>query len=166
MPSATKIHHEWTAQRIAIDNVRLSINPLPASLLTFWLLCLLPAFIDGSVYADWVTVEKPYPVRELQTVYFDPTTIRREGDLVAIWQLTDYKWMRGGARGTPRFLSTIIHKQFDCADKRLRLLAYREFTHSMATGEASWGYVDTDMWLPVEPDSINHALWEIVCGPP
>jgi hypothetical protein len=48
------------------------------------------------VYADWVTVEKPYPVRELQTVYFDPATIRREGNLVAIWQLTDYKWMRGG----------------------------------------------------------------------
>jgi len=134
--------------------------------MTCWLLCIILAFITGPVYADWVMVEKPYPVRELQTLYVDPATIHREGNLVTIWQLTDFRWMQGGPRATPRFLSTTTRKQFECTDKRLRLLAYTEFSHRMAAGIASNGYVDKDIWLPVEPDSINHALWEIVCGQP
>jgi hypothetical protein len=70
--------------------------------------------------------------------------------------------MQGGPREPPRFLSTITHKQFDCMDKRIRLLAYTEFSHRMAAGTASNGYVDKDRWLPVEPDSINEALWEVL----
>jgi hypothetical protein len=34
----------------------------------------------------------------------------------------------------------------------------------MGTGIAANGYVDKDNWLPVEPESINQALWEIACG--
>lgn len=59
-----------------------------------------------------------------------------------------------------------IHKQFTCINKRIWLLAWKEFTHRMATGTASAGYVDKDTWLTVEPDSINQALWEPVCGQP
>jgi len=127
---------------------------------------MLLVFSDNPASADWVTVEKPYPVRELQTLYIDPATIHREGNLVEVQQLTDYRWMQGGPRGTPRFLSTTIHKQFKCTDKRLRLLAYTEFSHRMTVGIASNGYVDKDRWLPVEPDSINEALWEILCKKP
>ena len=130
----------------------------------FWLLTILLGLSLGPVYAEWVVVERPYPVPELHTVYVDPTTMRREGSLVTIWQLTDFRWMQGGPRATPRFLSTKTQKQFECVGKRIRLLAYTEFSHRMATGKASGGYVDKDIWLPVEPDSINQALWEVACG--
>jgi hypothetical protein len=93
----------------------------------------------------------------------DPSTIRREGNFAEVWQLTDYRWMQGEPRATPRFLSMIAHKQFECMDKRLRLLAYTEFSHRMAAGNASNGYADKGRWLPVEPDSINEALWEVLC---
>jgi hypothetical protein len=72
--------------------------------------------------------------------------------------------MQGSARGPTRFLSTETHKQFDCAEKRLRLLAFTEFSHRMATGIRADGYVDTGSWIPVEPESTNQALWEIACG--
>jgi hypothetical protein len=127
---------------------------------------LLLAFGEHQAFAEWVTVEKPYPVRELQTLYIDPATIHREGNLVDVWQLTDYRWMQGGPKATPRFLSTTIHKQFECTGKRLRLLAYTEFSHRMAAGDASNGSVDKDRWLPVEADSINEALWTILCSQP
>lgn len=166
MLPATRFHPECRAQHLIVDSGRLSITLLPALFLTCWLLFVCLVLGDGPVYADWVTVEKPYPVRELQTLYLDPATIHREGNLVAIWQLTDFRWMQGGPRATPRFLSTTTHKQFECTHKRLRILAYSEFSQRMATGIASNGYVDKDMWLPVEPDSINQALWEIVCGQP
>jgi hypothetical protein len=152
-------------------NVRYSqypfIKPIAAGLIPFLLLpCLLLAFGDHQASAEWVAVEKPYPVRELQTLYIDPATIHREGNLVDVWQLTDYRWMQGGPKATPRFLSTTIHKQFECTDIHLRLLAYTEFSHRMAAGNSSNGYVDKDRWLPVEADSINEALWNILCSQP
>ena len=97
------------------------------------------------------------------TVYVDSNTIRKEGSLVTMWQLIDFKTMQGG-RSPSRFSSTKIHKEFDCAEKRLRLLAFTEFSRRMGTGIAANGYVDKDNWLPVKPDSINHALWEVACG--
>ena len=96
------------------------------------------------------------------TTYADPDTIRREGNLVTLWQLTDFKWTQGGIVGR-RFLSTKTHKQFDCAAKRVRLLAYTEFSHRMEIGIAYDGYVDQDNWLPVEPESLIQPLWEVAC---
>ena len=135
-----------------------------AYFLGFWLLITLLVLSSGPVYAEWVAVEKNYLSPGLQTVYVDPDTIRREGNLVTLWQLNDFKWMQGNPKGTPRFLSTKTHKQFDCAEKRLRLLAFTEFSRRMGTGIRNDGYVDKDNWLPVEPDSINQALWEVACN--
>ena len=83
---------------------------------------------------------------------------------MTMWQLIDFKWMQGNPRGPYRFLSTETHKQFDCAEKRLRLLAFTEFSRHMGIDIPADGYVDTGNWLPVEPESINHALWEMACG--
>ncbi len=47
----------------------------------------------GPVYVEWVTVGNNYLLPGRQTVYVDPDTIRREGNLVTLWQLTDFVWM-------------------------------------------------------------------------
>jgi len=136
--------------------------PLSCSL-GFWLLSTFLVLGRGPVYAEWVAVEKNYQVPGLQTVYVDPATIRREGNLVMLWQLTDFKTVQGGM-GPDRFLSMKIQQQFDCAEKRLRLLAFTEFSRRMGTGIPANGYVDKDTWLPVKPDSMDQALWELACG--
>jgi hypothetical protein len=115
-------------------------------------------------HAEWVAVEKVYRLPGFQTVYVDPDMTRRAGNLVTIWQLTDFKWMQGSARGPARFSSTKTHKQFDCTEKRVRLIAYTEFSLQMGAGKPVDGYVDRDSWLPVEPDSINYVLWQFACG--
>ena len=135
-----------------------------AYFLGFCLLITLLVLSRGPVYAEWVAIAKKYQSPGLQTVYVDPDTIRREGNLVTMWILIDWKWMQGNPKGTPRFLSTKTQKQFDCVDKRLRLLAFTEFSRRMGTGIPANGYVDKDNWLPVEPDSMNQALWEVACG--
>lgn len=128
------------------------------SLIIFLFLRSIPA------YAEWEAVEKDYLLPGLQTVYVDPESIRREGNLVTIWQLIDFRWMQGNPRGPHRFLSTKTHKQFDCVEKRVRLLAFMEFSRGMGTGMPRDGYFDKDNWLPVEAESISHALWEAACG--
>ena len=136
-------------------------------LLGFWSLITLLVLSSGPVYAEWVAVEE---TPSLRTVYFDPDTIRREGNLVMLWLLMDFQWMQGnvglGRFGLDpsRFLSTKTQMQFDCAEKRLRLLAYSEFLRHMGTGRRNDGYVDTGNWVPVKPDSMNQALWEVACG--
>src|SRR5215210_7686768 len=97
----------------------------------FWsvIICFFLSTIPA--HAEWVAVDAPHLLPGLQTVYIDPDTIRREENLVAIWQLIDFRWMQGNPRGTPRFLSTKTHKQFDCTEKRLRLLAFTEFSRPM-----------------------------------
>jgi hypothetical protein len=136
----------------------------------FWSLITLLMLSSVPAYAEWVAVEKDYLLPGLQTVYVDPDTIRREGNLVTMWQLIDFKSMQGNAGmgplgfGPHRFLSTKTHKQFDCAEKRLRLLAFTEFSRGMGTGIPANGYVDHGNWIPVEPESINQALWDVACG--
>jgi hypothetical protein len=136
----------------------------------FWSLITLLVLSSVPAYAEWMAVEKDYLLPGLQTVYVDPDTIRREGNLVTMWQLIDFTWMQGNAGlgrlgfGPHRFLSTKTHKQFDCAETRLRLLAFTEFSGRMGTGILADGYVDKDNWISVEPDSINQALWEVACG--
>jgi hypothetical protein len=136
----------------------------------FWSLITLLVLSSVPAYAEWVAVEKDYLLPGLQTVYVDPDSIRREGNLVTMWQLIDFKSMQGNAGmgpfgfGPNRFLSTKTHKQFDCAGKRLRLLAFTEFSRGMGAGIPANGYVDNSNWLPVEPESINQALWDVACG--
>ena len=106
------------------------------SLIIFLCLSSIPA------YAEWVAVEKDYLLPGLQTVYVDPDSIRREGSLVTIWQLIDFTWMQGNAKAPQRFLSTKTQKQFDCAEHRLRLLAFTEFSRGIGTGIPRGGYVN------------------------
>jgi hypothetical protein len=137
---------------------------LSVSASVFWSLIVFLYLSCVPAYAEWVAVERDYPLSGLQILYVEPDTIWREGSLVTLWQLIDFKWMQGSARGPTRFLSTKTHKQFNCEEKRLRLLAVTQFSHSMGTGISANGYVDKDNWLPVERESINHALWELACG--
>lgn len=139
-------------------------SEVAACLSAFWSLaaCLLLNSLPAS--AEWVVVEKDHLSPGLQTVYVDPDSIRREGDLVTMWQLIDFRWMQGSARGPTRFMSTETQKQFDCAEKRVRLLAFTEFSRGMGTGISADGYVDKGNWMPIAPDSMNQALWEVGCG--
>ena len=145
-------------------------TPPLAYLSCFWSLITLLFLSSVPAYAEWMAVKKDYLSPGLQTVYVEPDTIRREGNLVTIWQLIDFKWMQGNQGmgrlefGPHRFFSTKTRKQFDCAEKRLRLLAFTEFSQHMGTGISANGYVDKDHWLPVEPESISQALWEVACG--
>jgi hypothetical protein len=142
-----------------------SFITLPLAYLSgFWALVTLLFLSSAPAYAEWMAIEKHYLLPGLQTVYVDPESIRREANLVTMRQLVDFRWMQGSARGPARFMSTETHKQFDCAEKRVRLLAFTEFSHRMGTGIRTDGHVDKGIWIPVEAESINQALWEVGCG--
>ena len=163
MPFSTRPYFRFPAHNLASSNADPFLKlPLVygfgfGSLLAFLVLGI------GPLYAEWVPVEGYAQVPGLQTEYVDPDTIRKEGNLVTLWQLTDFRWMQGNPKGTPRFLSTKTHKQFNCMEVRVRFLAFTEFYGHMGTGRPAAEYVDKDHWLPVRPDTIDQALWELAC---
>jgi hypothetical protein len=84
-----------------------SCHKLPLAYFSgFWLLATLLFLSSVPAYAEWQAVEKDYLLPGLQTVYVDPESILREGNLVTMRQLIDFKSIQGSARGPNRFLST------------------------------------------------------------
>jgi hypothetical protein len=121
-------------------------------------LIALIVFTHHLVHAEWVPLEKPYQPTGLETVYFDPNTIHREGRRATLWQLTDLTW-----NSTTRFLSSKTHKEFDCEGSRVRVLQVLEFSRQMGKGRSTPGYIEQGGWQPVGAGGINHALSKVVC---
>jgi hypothetical protein len=116
------------------------------------------------VQAEWVTIDARYQSHPLQTVYIDPDTIRREGNLVTLSTLVDWKWMQGN-RSPSRFYSTKTTKQIDCIAKQVRTMAATDFYGHLGTGQVvGGGHSHEDYWVPIEPGSLNQGLWEAACG--
>jgi surface-adhesin protein E len=114
---------------------------------------------SGPAYAEWVAVDKNDDGR---TVYVDPATIRRNGDLVKMWTLLDYTTVQTVVQGL--FLSMRQELQFNCAEKRQQLLASTMFSGNMERGYAVYSDLDEGKWRPVAPRSIGEVLWEFACG--
>lgn len=116
-------------------------------------------FYQSPVSAAWVAVEKQYQPTGLETLYFDPDLIHRDGRRATLWQLTDIKW-----NGTTRFLSFKTHKEFDCELARIRVLQVIEFSRQMGTGRSVPGYIENGSWQPVDKRGVNRALLGAACG--
>ena len=106
--------------------IKMRVPQSPPYVWCFWLLITLLVVSTVPAYAGWMVIEKDYFSPGLWTIYVDPDSIRREGNLVKVRQLVNFKAMQGG-RNPTRFWSATTHKQFDCVEKRLRLLAFTEF---------------------------------------
>jgi surface-adhesin protein E len=114
-------------------------------------------------YADWVSLGDS--VNMAMTVYADPDTIRRKGDLVKMWDLQDFKTARP-AKANESYLSSKNQSEYDCSEKRRRTLAFTWFSGHMGKGDVVYSDSDEDKWEPVEPGSVGKTLWKFACGKP
>ena len=136
--------------------------------MTAFLRLLALSFLLGiggrASYAEWVPIDGTYQSPGLRTVYIEPASIRREGNLSTISILIDWRSMQGG-RSPTRFYSTTFTKQFDCSEKRVRLLAATDFYGHMGSSEPIGGSVATteSHWRDVEPKSLDQGLMEAAC---
>ena len=125
----------------------------------FWSLIALMLLSSSPAYAEWVAVGGNDQIG--MTTYADPSTIRRKGDLVKMWQLNDFKTVQTVEGNS--FLSTKKQREFNCAEERTRILAATQFSGNMGTGEVVWRNANEQKWEPVVPESIGQTLWEFTC---
>jgi hypothetical protein len=98
------------------------------------------------------------------TMYVDPNTIRRKGDLVKMWHLYDFKTVQTVEGDS--FLSSVDQSEYDCAEERSRKLAYTRFSGNMGNDKPIYSNSDEGKWIPVAPRSVGLALWKFACGKP
>jgi len=121
--------------------------------------------LEGPVYAEWVALQDRYQSHPLQTAYIDPGTIHRDGNLVVLSAMIDWKAMQGGRTPT-RFYSTKLSKQVDCMGKLVRTLAFTDYYGHMGMGGliGRGNYASENQWVVIEPGTINEGLWESGCN--
>jgi len=123
-------------------------------------LILITLLTPALAQADWV---KLVSVGEGEvTVYVDPASIKREGNVVEFSALFDYATVRT-LSGAP-FQSATMQEEIDCAGKQSRTLAVSSHSEPMAGGHivstATGGHVS---WIPIAPQSIVSAIFKFVC---
>jgi len=118
----------------------------------------------GPVLAEWVPIEQSYQSPGLRTVYYDSSTIRKEGNLITIQVLVDWRMMQGN-RSPTRFYSTRTTKQFDCERRLVRTLASVDYYGHMGTGRPIGGtpFTSETYWVSVNGEDLNQGLWKVAC---
>ena len=125
------------------------------------LLIALLSLSSGPAYGEWVLFSE---TQTGLTVYVDPDTIRREGDLVKMWQLLDYKTIQTVAGDS--FLSSKTQSEYDCAGERLRLLEFMNFSGNMGSGRQDVVSIvpDEKTWISIIAESPGKRLWKVACA--
>jgi len=113
-----------------------------------------------STQAEWVIVSGNDEKRLV--IYANPDSIRRNGELVKMWELWDYA-LDQTYSGHP-YLSLKREAEYDCKGKRARKLSVTTFTSNMGKGTVGFHSNKEEAWSPVAPKTINEELWEYVCG--
>jgi hypothetical protein len=124
-------------------------------------LMILLVLSSGPAYAEWIKAATDN--EKAMTIYVDPDTVRRKGDLVKIWELLDYKTVQKTYMGES-YLSVKVQHEYDCAEERHRPLAFLDYSGNMGHGSVVYSDSDEDKWTPVAPGSVGLTLWKFACG--
>lgn len=123
------------------------------------LLFLATVLAPVIAQAEWVKVTSA-SAGEV-TVYVDPATIKRTGNVVEFSTLYDYATVR--TLSDAPFSSATMQDEIDCVAKQSRTLAVSSHSEAMAGGHVvstSKGYVP---WTPIAPKTIVATLMKHVC---
>jgi hypothetical protein len=125
-----------------------------------WILATLLAVVSGSAAAEWV--EAGVSSGGTVTAYADPATIRKEGKLVTMSVLFDYKTVQAGD-GKP-YLSATVQSEYDCEEALWRTPNASMHSGNMGKGEIVNSASYTGKGMEVPSNTPLETLWKIACG--
>jgi len=118
-----------------------------------FLICLM--MLAGSAWAKWVEYEET----DKSTHYFDPATIRKDGNMRRVWLLQDLR-----KRGRHGEMSRRIRVEYDCKQERYRFLGISGHSEPMAGGKVLGVETEENEWAAIAPDTIDEIMLNIVCA--
>lgn len=121
---------------------------------------LFASGMTSSAGLEWVKACSSLPEDGFHT-YLDPVTVRRDGDVVRMWHLHDFKTKQVLADKT--YLSVKNWVEYDHKNKRRRTLYISLNSENMGAGEAIYRNDTPSDWRPVTPGSIAELLRKLAC---
>jgi hypothetical protein len=118
-------------------------------------LCLLLALVAAPAWAEWVEMDK----NDEATFYIDPATIKKTGNFRKVRELQDLK-----KRQEDGDISRQALKEYDCKEKRSRLLSFSFHSEPMAGGKVLLSTTMNDRWRSIETESAVETLLKHVCA--
>jgi hypothetical protein len=114
------------------------------------LACLL-ATSAASAFTEWAKVAET----DVGTsIYIDYKTIRKDGNLRMVWEITDLK-----QRNKDGEMSRRIRSEYDCKEERANVLSISHHTDGMTAGKTLgiWTY-STPAWSHIPPGSVTETI--------
>ena len=122
-------------------------------------LILLLVLSSEQAYAELVAVAQS---ANNAMIYIDSETISRNGELVELWFIFDYK-RRRRLDNDVYYLSMKRHYQYNCASKYSRLLATIFFLSNMGKGHVLDHFGKEDHGRSVPADGLGRTMMESAC---
>lgn len=124
------------------------------------LVALILALFSTAAIARWTKVDE----NAGYTKYANMSKTRKEGNLVRIWTLTDFKTRQKNDRGKT-YLSLDAVAEHDCENLLHRSLETRGFSGNMETGNTVFTETSPNgNWKEIAPESDIEAEWKTACG--
>jgi len=111
--------------------------------------------------AEWVGIYSDDDVDG----YVDTTSIRKNGNLVKMWGMEDFKTGRNTWNGV--FLSRKAQQEYDCRNENDRVLALVTYSGNMGSGKVISSFTFNEHESParpIVPGSNSEIQWKIACG--
>lgn len=103
---------------------------------------------------------------ESDATYANPSSIRKNGDMVKMWDIVDFKKTQSIDTSVRRYKSTMGQNEYDCQNEKLRRLGLSLRSKNMAKGDVVFSSDETGAWIALPPDSRGKRLWSVACGKP
>ena len=116
-------------------------------------------FVSAPAWAEWTLVRS----NEDFDAYADLATVRKDGNTVQMWTLADLKTSHQIEGIT--FLSGKTQYEFDCNEKRIKILSLTAHSRNMGAEEPVYSNASPQQWEPVPAGSIVESIWMIACKP-
>lgn len=122
---------------------------------------LLMVGASAGACADWVKVAESMEGKADH--YLDPATIRKDGKLMRVVTLTDYKEPQE-VSASQRFLSVKMQDEFDCATQSGRHLSLTALAGRMGSGQVVATEQRAAPVRKVLSDTADEDIWKFVCA--
>jgi len=129
-----------------------------------WLLTGMIALMlgAGGAHAEWAKIGVSRKAGDAFTLYVDPATVQRNGNLARMWDLRDFsqpQTIDGQA-----YLSEKTQVEFDCEAKKARILATIDCAARMCAGRIVYSDADSSEWNVVGANTLGELEWKAACG--
>lgn len=113
----------------------------------------------ATASAQWMLVDEG---KNGDKFYADPTTKKRAGNVVRIWEMQDY--LKPEIAVGKLSYSTVVYREYDCASKMVQTLQGTEFSGQMATGESLVTHTRSANKSFVPPRTVAYTMLNYACN--